>query len=244
VAAFKAEGLPVETRWNSSIGPGVGPSHLDPRSKEFGPNGKYYEHNVAEAKKLLAAAGYADGVDVTSHYIGGSQLGADWQKQIQVTEGMAVEAGFRTTANLIDYQKEYGPVIRDGHGQYDGWGYTSSGPPGNHAVTYYHWRFHSTGQVFLGYDTKGAGDGSGDPHVDGEIERARGEFDSAKRQVIIHDLQRYLAKAQYCVPIPGFADGFTLAWPAVQNYNVWQGDKRGVNYSWWLDDTKAPLKST
>jgi hypothetical protein len=61
---------------------------------------------------------------------------------------------------------------------------------------------------------------------------------------IIHDLQRYLGKAQYCVPIPGFADGFALVWPAVGNYNVWEGDKRGENYSWWLDDTKAPLRRT
>jgi ABC-type transport system substrate-binding protein len=244
VKQLRAEGLPVETYWNSSMGTKTGAWLLDPRSKEFGPNAKYFEHNVAEAKKLLAAAGYASGVDVSSNYIGGPELGSDWQKTIAVTEGFASEVGFRAKANLIDYQKEYGPVIRDGHGRFDGWGYTSSGPSGDDAVTYYSWRFHKTGQVFLGHDAAGKGDGSGDPLVDGPIEAARREFDTNKRMAIIHDLQRYLAKAQYCVPIPGVADGFAMAWPVVGNYNVWEGDKRGENYSWWIDDSQAPLKKT
>jgi ABC-type transport system substrate-binding protein len=242
VSEFRNAGLPVETFWNSSMGTNSGAWLLDPRSKDFGPNAKYYEHNIAEAKKLLAAAGYANGVDVSSNYISGAELGSDWQKTIQVTEGFASEVGFRPKANLIDYQKEYGPVIRDGHGKFDGWGYTSSGPSGDDAVTYYSWRFHKTGQVFLGHDALGKGDGSGDPLVDGPIEAARREFDTTKRMAIIHDLQRYLAKAQYCVPIPGFSSSYAMAWPAVGNYGVWEGDKRGENYNWWLDDTKAPLK--
>ena len=242
VPAFRNAGLPVETYWNSSIGVGAGPWLLDPRSKDFGPNAKYFQYNVAEAKKLLAAAGYANGIEVLSNYISGPELGSDWQKTIQVTEAMAAEVGFRPKANLIDYQKEYGPVIRDGKGRFDGWGYTSSGPSGDDAVTYYSWRFHKTGQVFLGHDAAGRGDGAGDPQVDGPIEAARREFDTNKRMAIIHDLQRYLAKAQYCVPIPGFADSYALAWPAVGNFFVWDGDKRGDNYSWWIDDTQAPLK--
>jgi ABC-type transport system substrate-binding protein len=241
VEKFRAEGLPLETYWNSSIGPGAGSFWLDPRTSDFGPNSKYYERNIEEAKKLMAAAGYADGVDVESRYIAGPQLGSIWQTQIEVTEAMAREVGFRPTAVLIDYQKEYGPTIRDGHGQFEGWGYTSSAPPGNDAVTYYAWRFLSGGQVFPGYDVNGVGDGSGDPHVDAEIIKARGEFDTDSRRAIIHELQRYLAEKQYVVPIPGFADSFSLAWAAVGNYNVWRGDKRQLNYNWWIDDTKAPL---
>ena len=241
VGNFQAEGLPIETYWNSSIGPGAGAFWLDPRGSDFGPNSQYYQYNVEEAKKLLAAAGYEDGVDVESRYIGGPQLGSNWQTQIEVTEAMAREVGFRPTATLIDYQKEYGPMIRDGHGQFEGWGYTSSAPPGNDAVTYYAWRFLSDGQVFPGYDVNGTGDGSGDPHVDSEILKARSEFDTDARREIIHELQRYLAQKQYVVPIPGFADSFTLAWEAVGNYNVWRGDKRQVNYNWWIDQTKPPL---
>ncbi|HLF78425.1 MAG TPA: ABC transporter substrate-binding protein [Dehalococcoidia bacterium] len=242
VSKFKAEGLPVETRWNSSIGPGIGQWILDPRSKDFGPNSKYYQLDVAEAKKLMAAAGYANGVDVKSNYISGPELGSNWQKQISVTEEMARAVGFRPTANLIDYQKEYGPVIRDGHGKFDGWGYTSSAPPGDDAVSYYDWRFRSTGQVFLGMDPNGKGDGSGDPFVDSQILKARAEFDTEKRKAVIWELQRYLAKSQYMVPNPGLADTFVLSWPVLNNYRVWIRDRRGDNYNWWIDDTQAPLK--
>jgi ABC-type transport system substrate-binding protein len=239
---FASEGLPVNTYWNSSMGPGLGNWWLDPRSKDFGENAKFYKRDIAEAKKMLAAAGFADGIEVKSNYISGPELGSNWQKTIAVTEEMSREVGFKPTANLIDYQKEYGPVIRDGKGKFDGWGYTSSAPPGDDAVSYFDWRFRSTGQVFLGHDTAGKGDGSGDPRVDDYVLKARAEFDNDKRKAIIWDLQRYLGKAQYCVPNPGIADGFLLSWPVLKNYRVFVRDRRGDNYNWWLDDTQAPLK--
>jgi peptide/nickel transport system substrate-binding protein len=242
VTRYRAEGLPVKTEWNSVMGPGAGPWLLDPRTKEFGPNAKYYEHNVAEGKRLLAAAGYPSGVDVISNWAATGRGGPDYAREIQVQESMAMEVGFRPTTRLIDYQTEYGPKFRDGRGKFDGWAFIGSSPPGNDAVTFFHWRFHSTGQTFLGYDVNGRGDGSGDPHVDSEILKAQREFDTDKRMAIIHDLQRYLAKVAYTVAQPGFANGFALAWPVLQNYRVFVEDKRGVNYNWWIDDSQPPLR--
>jgi hypothetical protein len=56
---------------------------------------------------------------------------------------------------------------------------------------------------------------------------------------------------QYCVSRAGAASSFTLAWPALANYGVFQGDSRcgaGVSltadnfyYTTWLDETKAPF---
>jgi peptide/nickel transport system substrate-binding protein len=68
VDKLKKEGLPLETRWNSALPAGWDGAWLDPKAKEFGPNAKYYAFDVAEAKKLLAAAGYANGFDFDFHY--------------------------------------------------------------------------------------------------------------------------------------------------------------------------------
>jgi peptide/nickel transport system substrate-binding protein len=242
VSKFASQGLPVQALWNTVMAPGGGPWRLDPKSKDFGPNAKYYQLDVAEAKKLLAAAGYGTGVEVQSNYIAGTQLGVDYQKQIQVLEDMGRAVGFKPAAKLIDYASEY-PKLRDGRGKFDGWGYVSSPPPGNDAVIIFTYRYYSKGGInFVGFDSQGKGDDSGDPAVDAQIEKAKGEFDTTKRMAIVHDLQRYLAKAQYCVPQPGTAGGFTLAWPAYSNYQVLQGDKRGINYSVWIDETQPPFK--
>jgi ABC-type transport system substrate-binding protein len=233
ISNFKTAGLPADIRWNSSMGP-VSPWHLDPRSKDFGPNAKYYEYNVAEAKKLLAAAGYPNGLEILSNYQPNDS------QQVQVLEDMSRAVGFRPHTNLIDYDTQYGPRFRDGRGKFEGWAYISSSTAED-AVTYFHWRFHSTGQTFLGYDVNGRGDGSGDPFVDSTIEKARTEFDTQRRMALVHELQRYLAQKQYCVVNPGRSEGFSLAWPAVGNYNVYIGDHHGDNYNWWLDETRAPV---
>jgi len=51
VSKFKAEGLPVETRWATHLNPGFIGWWLDPKSKDFGPNARYYQHDVAEADR-------------------------------------------------------------------------------------------------------------------------------------------------------------------------------------------------
>jgi ABC-type transport system substrate-binding protein len=198
-------------------------------------------HDLAEAKKLLAAAGYASGVPVIANYISGTQLGTDFQKRVSVLEAMATEAGFQTTPNLIDYASQY-TKYRDGRGKFDGLGFVSTPAPGNDAVTLLNYRYWSKGGVnFLGYDSAGKGDDSGDPQVDSMIEKAQAEVDVEKRKALIFEIQRYLAKAQYCLPNPGVAGGFTLAWPVLSNFNVYQGEKKGVNFDWWIDETKAPI---
>ena len=115
VASFRSQGLPVETKWNSSVLP-VYEGWLDPRSRDFGPNGKYFEHSVEEAKKLLAAAGYPNGLDVTSTAAAGLAYGPDYPRNVAITEGMLREAGFRPIAHFVDYTSEFIPKYRPPRG--------------------------------------------------------------------------------------------------------------------------------
>ena len=58
---FAKEGLPIDTRWNTALVADVFEGWwLDPKSKDFGPNARYFQHNVAESKKLLASLGWTD----------------------------------------------------------------------------------------------------------------------------------------------------------------------------------------
>src|SRR5206468_882692 len=104
-----------------------------------------------------------------------------------------------------------------------------------------------SGQAFLGYDAGGKGDGSGDPHVDAEILKLQREPDVTKAKAIMNDLERYLAPKAYAGMGVAAATTFTMAWPVVGNFRVYQGayhtGVRTSNTRWWIDDTKAPIKS-
>ncbi len=251
VSAFAKEGLPVDTFYFTAQAyvPDV---WLDPKSKDFGPNGSQYSFNPAESKKLLTAAGFPNGIDVESKFINGSQFGLDHQKQVEVLDGWAKDVGFKVTAKPIDYNIEYLPKIVTAQGKFEGWAYRFGAATSGDPMDYYSWRFWSKAGATsgsLGFDLNGKGDQSGDPQVDALIEKGLLETDFEKRKAVIWDLQRYLAKMQYGVTRPGIATGFTLAWPAIGNAQVFQGDSRGASagapgtpYTWWVDDTKAPIK--
>ena len=67
-------------------------------------------------------------------------------------------------------------------------------------------------------------------------------MDDNKRKAIVADIQKYLGKAMYSIPGPGRAASLTAAWPVLANWRVWQQGR--PNYRLWIDDTKAPLKTT
>jgi peptide/nickel transport system substrate-binding protein len=241
---FRSQGLPVDTRWNTAL-PGSTDEGwwLDPKSKDFGPNAKYYEHNVAESKKLLAAAGYANGVEIQSHVVS-SGLGVDFAKLVEILEGFAAEAGFKLTPNLIDYNTDYVPNYRDSSGRFSGISYRSLGASPVTAAVGELLDYRTGAFRWYGFDVNGRGDFSGDPHVDREVDKALAEFDFEKRRGIVHEMQRYLAQRQYGLRHPGGASGFDLAWPALQNFNVFRGGGQELRVratTWWLDPTKPPL---
>jgi ABC-type transport system substrate-binding protein len=243
VSDFASSGIQVQTRWHSAIGPLAG-WLLDPKSKDFGPNAQYFQFNVAEAKKLLAAAGYADGLEVTSNYVGGPERGASYQKGPLVRDQFAPQAGFRVKTNLVDYNSVYIPKIRDGRGDWEGWAYKGGQPAADGAVAYMVFRYSKTGVGFLGFDANGpAGpNSSGDPQVESLIGKAKTELDIEKQKSLVNDLQRHLAGQVYGIAEPGSASRLGLAWPALRNVEVFQYSKRSSHFYWWLDDGQPPLK--
>src|SRR5438477_4214824 len=246
VSKFKTEGLPVEGRWSTALTPELEGWWLDPQGKDFGPNAKYYRRDVAEAKKLLAAAGYPNGFEILSNYVTGPELGLNAPNANAIRDGFAQEIGIQVKIHSVDYLKEYIPNYRDAAGQFEGWAYASSagGPPtggdplGGLAQLYW----SKGGKAFRGFSTSGRNDQSGDPQVDSMIEKARLEPDREKRRSLVFELQRYLAKPTYLLQPPGTATSFNMAWPAIGNFRVWRDGR--PHYRLWIDDSKPPLTKT
>jgi peptide/nickel transport system substrate-binding protein len=242
VNQFRAEGVPVQSRWHSHLIATQEGWWLDPQSKDFGPNAQYFQFNLPEAKKLLAAAGYPNGFEAKSNYVTTPELG-EHPKSAQVQDGFLSDLGIKVQINPINYLREYQPLYRDGRGQFEGWGYVAAvGANAGSAIGRLATEFWSRGgNAFKGFSVNGRNDQSGDPQVDALVVKGRVEQDAEKRKAIVNDLQKYLAKPMYSIPGLGVATGLTAAWPALANWRVWEGAR--PNYRIWIDDTKAPLGS-
>lgn len=243
ISNYRSQGLPVETAWSTSV-----PANefsgwlLEPQGKDFGPNAKYYRRDITEAKKLMSAAGFANGVEYRSTRAG-DNYGPEYDRQIEIMEAMAADAGFKPQTNVVNYQNDLIPNYQSVRGDFEGIGWmlrpqSSSDPWDKYAEL----MFSGSGPNFIGFDPAGKGDHSGDPRIDDLIRKSKTERDANKRQDQFHELQRYEAEQMYAIrPVSG-ATGFLLAWPAVQNFLYFLGARRSeeVQY-YWIDQTKRPL---
>lgn len=240
LSKFKAEGWPIESRYHSHVSSGEERYWLDPQKNDLGEGAQNFKYNPAEAKKLMAAAGYAGGLNTDFTYITTGQYGSQWPSYAEVAKGM-LEAGgdFKLRQNNPDYQTEYLPkywyipTAGDFKGITFG-AYTTFFDIDGYLNAYYYSKSNIQ-QVGLGKD--------GDPKVDSMIDAQRRELDADKRVGIIKDLQKYLATKMYTVPWPGQASTFTLYWPWISNRGTQRSyfaetSPQEVLQSWWFDKSK------
>ena len=242
VSGFESAGLPVETRWNSALLADWNNEWLDPQGSDFGENAKYYQQNLTDAKALMSAAGFPDGFNVKVSF---PQTPLNLSQQAETLAGMMSDIGIQGDLSVLDYQSEYIPTYRDGSGQYEGISLHSvSGTmpqlvsPASALVAEY---YPKSGVTFHGFSVNGQ---PGDPELAPMLEKLRLEAEPDASLKLVQDIQRYLGKAMYALNMPGGASGFTMGWPALQNYQVWR--TRSTNstlaaYQLWLDQTKAPF---
>jgi len=188
---------------------------------KLGEGAKYYKHDPAEAKRLLAAAGYPNGFPGTMCFTTyGSTILVD---SLQLVQKDLKSVGIDVK---ID-QKEYGAYISTCfYGKFDSMTYgpqTGFLEPDNFLFgQYYKDELKNQSHIV-------------DPVVDDMLIRQRRTLDVAKRREIIYDIQRHLAKQQYYVQMPS---GIYIAvWEgALKNYGPNMGyDYGGRLMAAWLD---------
>jgi peptide/nickel transport system substrate-binding protein len=231
VTPIRDAGFQVDVKWDNLLAPGW-TFYLDPQDeKEMGyPDkgpGKWYKFDIAEAKKLLSAAGFPNGLDSEIHY--STIWTGDFTRRMEVTRDMWREAGFRFD-KLVghEFQTDYLPNVIT-KGEFNG---VRVGPFTEYTEEDQYW----VSAFRPGTDRNPAG--WNDPRVLDLIDKQRREFDVEKRKRLNWDLQIYLSDNMYNIPWGGQAtSGFTFTQPWVKNYRVYRQVPNLTNYM-WLDQTK------
>jgi peptide/nickel transport system substrate-binding protein len=204
IKALKAAGLNVAGPWNNIIPAGMTRWWLDPQSSDMGENAKFFKYDVAEAKKMLSAAGFPNGFETTYKYPGnnyGATFNAIGEANIQFLNAI----GIKTTTDVQDYTSKYFPQTFS-KGNFKGIAFGYETP------------FPEVGSYFtrqFGKDTVNHGAFYTDPKITDFGTKQQGELDPVKRKAIIWDYQRYQASQMYYVPNQA---GAGTGWEAFQDW--------------------------
>jgi len=190
---------------------------------QLGPEGrKNYQHSTPEAKRLLAEAGYPNGVKVAVE-APGTGYTSDFLDAVQVNVKNWKAAGFDIDLKL----KEYGAFISSTiYGKFDQMYVGLRGAWADPEAYFY--RVYVPEQPFNVMPVN-------DPKLTEMIKLQRRTFDVAKRKQIIYDIQRYAAENGY-FPVDASSKVVSAWEPYIKNYGPNNGfDFGGRMMAVWID---------
>ena len=252
---FVAEGIDVPYAINSVVAPGWTDYWLDPTDeKKFGSNAKYLSHDVAEAKKLLTAAGFANGFE-TDMYFSTSLYGPTYIKSAELFAASLLDGGIKSQMRGFPYEQfkdiyyeaYFGPSFNSGKTKgFNGIVHLAN-PAASTLASHLFTFVHRDGGRFHGMATDGKNPQNGDAKLNSDIEKIQLEFDRDKQIALTHDVIRYFTGQAYYIPRPGHTKLFTVTWPALADHTTYvrppsDNQWSGRNIHWWIDSTKAPLQ--
>jgi peptide/nickel transport system substrate-binding protein len=231
VASFESDGLPVESFFDTFISAGSWKGWwLDPKSKDFGENAKYYQYNIEEATKLLQAAGHQTPLayDMTYAAPGPSSYPPFYFPRAEVIIGFSRDSKlFDPQIKLVNYATEWN-AYRQAKGDFSGAAWSPDVAPPDPTGALFN-VMHPNGSYFQG----------GDDYLRDLAEKALGEFDDKKRQSLIWDAQRHEAKSNFS-PGPGQTHLVQITWPIIRNWLTFQGGTNNEDSHRFLDPSRAP----
>jgi ABC-type transport system substrate-binding protein len=250
---FRREGIDLPVSRNSALPAGWGDLYLDPAEpKEFGPNAKFLSLNVAEAKKLIAAAGHPANFAFDIHY--GGHYGGNYKQWVEVLAGFFTNGGLQPKLSIItpssvwlsNYSRIYRAASYKPGSGFNGIAIIPERTYPTAAVQIYN-QYHRDGGGYRGMVNTGGSVKDGDAKSTEFATKITQEFDRNKQKTLVHEFIRYEAEQLFYVPRVSVAKTFTLWWPAVGNvgaYTSYPGANNwaDVRLNWWLDESKPPLK--
>jgi ABC-type transport system substrate-binding protein len=204
----------------------LGKWRLDPKGAEIGDAGRWFTHNPQEAKKLLAAAGHPDGIDVR-YIFTNNAYGERFNQWAEAVAAMLKEGGVKTQIAIQDYNREY--IASDGtfFGRFEGMFFGLQTPfPDPHDYLF----------NMLHSQSRRNHAGVNDAQLDELIDREGGTVNQDERLKLVKEIQRYANEKMYYAP--GFiGPGFVALQPWVKGYkysaNYGSGTETGLDV--WLD---------
>jgi ABC-type transport system substrate-binding protein len=227
----------IETRWHNMLSCGW-PYWLDPKSSAMGwPDkapGLWYKYDVKEAKALLAAAGYPNGIDMDVHYATIFLAGATFRNQVEATFDFWREAGFNITHKPEEFQTEFlGRTVTDGN--MTGIAVSPSGEY-NEVDTL----LTSQWRLVPGAPNDRNPPAYNNAELNAMLDKQRRTLDEEERTQVLHDIQKWLSDRLWGIPWGGQAtSGFSFYYPWIQNVQVFRGSPDSLTRV-WIDQTKLP----
>jgi ABC-type transport system substrate-binding protein len=229
VPQFRNAGLPIDALWNSHNFAGQ-PNWIDPRNKtqDLGEGGKYFQHDVAEARRLVSAAG-KERLTFPFEYQSGAAA-----SQYEAIAGMISEGGILSPQiRVIDAATHRSYQQSAGTG-FDGmWPQTNGG---HNEEAWFLNMYHPAGKFTITKDPI--------PEISDMTLKIRQETDKNRHDSMVKDIQRKLADQMPNVLLPGYAIGFTLSHPWLKNFGVFVSGDLNPNWSsariyteYWYDES-------
>ncbi len=201
--------------------------YVNPKTSDMGAGQANFKHDPAEAKKLLAAAGYPNGLEFRYIYTN-NIYGERFNQTAEAVHGMLKDAGFKPQVVVQDYLREYiTPGTGTFFGNFEGAFYglsTAFGDPHDFLYNFNHSK-----------STRNHG-GVVDPQLDAMIDKEEGILNLQERIKSVKDIQRYLGEKMYYSPSPVGPDYIGIReW--VKNYHRNNSYGTGVENraKLWLD---------
>lgn len=135
------------------------------------------EYNPEKAKKLLAEAGYPNGVDMEIALV--ASTGSQWQKMSEIIQAMVAKSGFRVTLKQMDEAAFYATRKEGKLPMYTNKWSADFNDPDNFFYTF----FGPKGTVARSYNNNS-------PEVFAALDKGRSETDFAKRGKLYAELEK------------------------------------------------------